>query len=129
MNIPFVKIKLADIIILLFAIAVTVFYTWFSAGSGDDTAGLIVESASERYVFPLDETTVHRIQGPLGDTVIQVANGEASIIESPCRDKICISAGKLRQDGDWSACLPNSVLIRISGGQNYENSDLDVLSY
>jgi len=35
--------------------------------------------------------------------------------DSPCRDKICVLGGWISHSGEWLACLPNSVFVRVEG--------------
>lgn len=45
-------------------------------------------------------------------------DGSIAFIESDCPDKICIHAGRLRLAGQFAACLPNQLYIKIvSTGQ------------
>ncbi len=39
----------------------------------------------------------------------------AYFIHSDCPDKVCIKAGKLSMSGEWAACLPNGVVLKIVG--------------
>ena len=63
----------------------------------------------------LGENRLLEVSGPLGTTRIEIANGEASIIASPCARKVCLGFGSIRFDGEMAVCLPNRVAIRIRG--------------
>lgn len=80
-------------------------------GGGQDA----VQDAEQQWIYPLDsETTVH-VPGPLGDTVVEIADGAVRVISSPCPEKICIKTGRISKPGQWIACLPNRVFISIRG--------------
>lgn len=53
------------------------------------------------------------VKGPLGTTIVEVDGTRARVVSSPCPDKICVKMGWLEQVGDYSACLPNRVLIEM----------------
>lgn len=53
------------------------------------------------------------VEGPLGTTIVEVVGGRAHVISSPCPDKVCIHMGWLQRVGDYSACLPNRVLVEV----------------
>lgn len=36
-----------------------------------------------------------------------------AIIESSCKDKICIRSGRLKYAGEFTACLPNHIIVKI----------------
>ncbi len=52
--------------------------------------------------------------GTLGPSVILVEEGRARFSSSPCRNRVCIVSGWLRRTGDFAACIPNGVSIRIA---------------
>ncbi len=55
----------------------------------------------------------------------QYADGSIAFIKSDCPDKICIHAGRLKYAGQFAACLPNKVLLKIvSEGEDREGPDL-----
>ncbi len=52
---------------------------------------------------------------------IKVENGSIMFTDSDCRDKKCVKSGKLSKSGETAACLPNRVVIVLSGGtQDYD---------
>lgn len=59
-----------------------------------------------------------QVQGPLGEELIQIANRQVFVVSSPCPNKICILQGKISRPGQWIACLPNKVFIRIEAGDS-----------
>jgi hypothetical protein len=73
-------------------------------------------------ILPLDqERTVH-VHGPLGNSVIEIHDGKARFLSSPCAAKTCIHAGWQSRGGETAACLPNRVSIEILGGkQRYDS--------
>jgi hypothetical protein len=63
------------------------------------------------YSLPLDEDRIVRVEGPLGDSYVEIRNGEVRMKDSPCPDKICIEQG-------WTnrgviTCLPNKVVVSV----------------
>ncbi|MEI8183113.1 MAG: NusG domain II-containing protein [Desulfomonile sp.] len=80
------------------------------------TDGAYVEISSCREVwrtYPLNRDVRFEVHGPLGKTVIQIKNGRARIVSSPCRNKICVNMGSLGQEGGVLVCVPNEVVVRI----------------
>jgi hypothetical protein len=75
-----------------------------------------VSGPGETYFYPLNAAKTIRVKGALGDTVVCTGGGEAWIIYSPCRNQICVSAPPVRGKGQWTACLPNQVMISIESG-------------
>jgi hypothetical protein len=53
-------------------------------------------------------------------------DGSIAFVASDCPDKICIGAGRLHRAGQFAACLPNQVYIKIvsRGPENPDEPDL-----
>jgi hypothetical protein len=55
------------------------------------------------------------------------ADGKIRFEDSDCPDKVCINAGYLSISGQFAACLPNGVILKIIGGdRNEETPDMVV---
>jgi len=46
---------------------------------------------------------------------IEIDGGRARVIDSPCRDRLCVHAGWLERPGDVAVCLPRRVIVEIRG--------------
>ncbi len=53
--------------------------------------------------------------------------GAIAFLESTCRDKICLRMGKLALAGDWAACLPNKMLVRIRSSEG-AGKEIDLIN-
>lgn len=60
-----------------------------------------------------DQTIV--LHGKLGDSVIEINDGQVRFIQSPCRHQICVQSGWISQSGEVLACLPNEVALHVRG--------------
>jgi hypothetical protein len=83
-----------------------------------NTAGkpvLIIESQGESWMYRMDSNADIEIPGILGSSHLEIKDGQARFVDSPCANKTCVAHSSLTKVGDWSACLPNQVLIRIEG--------------
>lgn len=67
-----------------------------------------------------------RVQGQLGESVLEVSAGKIRFLQSACQNKHCVHAGWLTQGGDFVACLPNQVSIAIYGKEMIK---LDAIAY
>jgi len=85
----------------------------YAGRAGDPLAYL--RGPGAEWIYPLDSPRTVRIPGPLGDTVVQLGEGSARVLSSPCREKICVRAGAIARPGQWVACLPNRVFLEIRG--------------
>lgn len=54
-------------------------------------------------------------------------DGSIAFEESDCRDKVCIHAGKLKRAGEFAACLPNGIVLKIVPVKERGDDDLDLV--
>lgn len=97
-----------------------------SVYGGPAAAVLVVASGEEEWIYPLSQDREIEVQGVLGITYVHIGNGAAHIEDSPCANKTCIASPPIRNTGDWSACLPNGVFIRIEGSEGGDELDATV---
>ena len=90
---------------------------WAYAGAGTRSS-ILIQGAEDRLVYPLDAEALVRVPGPLGDTVVEIRDGGARVRSSPCANQTCLSAGTVHRHGEWLACLPNGVLVRVEAAPN-----------
>jgi len=121
------RFKLFDYIIIFLSISFTVAAGMYVYTGDEGPLRVRIRSAENVYVFPLDEDREVAVEGPLGTTYVHIHDGHAAVVESPCQNKLCIQAGELDENGEWSACMPNKVFVQIEGGQN--TSGVDVTTY
>ncbi len=92
----------------------------FSAGPGD---WVVIEVDQKEVArLALAENRVLHVTGPLGETEVEVKDGQARIRRSPCSKKLCIKSGFIQYADRISACLPNRVVVRIQG-RNHRGID------
>jgi len=116
-------LKPFDIGIILCALA-AVAASFFLTCTGSSGSGLVnVRGENGLWVFPLDAAESVVVSGPLGDTVVEIGGGGARITSSPCLNQTCVSAGRILMAGQWSACLPNRVMMYIDEGEPINNVD------
>jgi hypothetical protein len=94
-------------------------YAFGNRGTGGE---VLIEASGERWIYQLGEEGTKPVSGPLGITIVRIGDGAAWIEDSPCRDKLCVASGRISKPGQWIACLPNKVFLRI-GGESEEKVD------
>ena len=109
------RLRLFDYLSFAVAIAVVVAFSVYAYRGGEQGAQVRIQSQSGVYLYPLDGTRRLVVDGPLGSTEILIGSGGVTVLDSPCRDRICIAAGKATMSGEWIACLPNRVFLRVEG--------------
>ena len=112
--------------ILFVAVVLAAVIIYFFSGLPASQPGdqVIVEASGEVIEkFPLADLEAGRqlpVAGPLGDTIVELGEGEVRIVSSPCPDKICVKMGWINRPGHVVVCLPNQVLVRIEGDTRSE---------
>ena len=72
---------------------------------------LKVSTENGDYAYSMKEDGIHEFTGPLGMTAIEIKDGKARVVSSPCPGKTCVESG-------WSkslCCLPNRVIAVVTG--------------
>ncbi len=89
-------------------------------------ATLVVETRDGKYLYDLETDRDIAVSGPLGETHIHIEGGEARFHDSPCPNKTCVAAPPVSKVGDWGACLPNEVMMRVEGAP--ETDEIDIIA-
>ena len=76
---------------------------------------IISVNGRDTYKLLLSEPQRVKIKGPLGESIIEIRDGSARMLDSPCPLKICMHQGEIRAPGGTIICVPNRVMIRITG--------------
>ena len=117
------RITTADKILVA---ALLILNGWLFAnwGTGFNKGDWVVVTVNEKETIRLslnaDQTT--HVKGPLGLTEVEIKKGQARIVRSPCKNKVCIKSGYIRYADRVTACIPNRVVVRIVG-KNHRGVD------
>jgi hypothetical protein len=109
------KLKPFDVPAVLLAAAITAGAAFWVYGGASGEAKVIIESGDKTWVYPLDAEETIAVPGALGTTVVHIHDGAAAVESSPCENQTCVAAGSIHLNGQWVACLPNAVFVRIEG--------------
>jgi len=64
----------------------------------------------------LDRDVTETVRGPIGETVVTVEHGKVRIVKSDCPHKYCIRMGAISRSGEVIVCVPNHVVVKVTGG-------------
>jgi len=115
--------KPVDTVILALVLAAAVGSGLVIYGNRSAKAHLVVEAPSGKWIYALATDRTVEIPGPLGNTVVRIEAGSARIVDSPCPNKTCIAGPHISHKGEWNACLPNQVILRIDGDGEEDGVD------
>jgi hypothetical protein len=109
-------LKIADLVIILLAVALTGFSSFVAYIQPQNSIRVVIRGASDQeWIFPLDAEETVTVRGPLGITVVRIHGNEAWVESSPCANQTCVGMGRADSRGDWVACLPNNVFFFFEG--------------
>ncbi len=103
--------------------------TYFKS-RGQDLLGIIEvngEEINKINLLEVKETYTIKVENGSNYNIVEISPGSMRFVEATCPDKDCIRIGKLDSPGEISVCLPNNIIIRVSG--KGEGEDLDSKTY
>jgi hypothetical protein len=111
--------KRVDKIILYSLIPLLIFSIFYISTETKNKNLIIIDLNGEKEYNIYQKKLIH-CQGKLGKVLVEIDNGRARIIESNCKDKLCIKKGWISNVGEYSICLPNEVFVIIIGKGNLD---------
>lgn len=104
----------ADLVVVAFALVLVPWlYIAHWGGSAPGETVRIVDGRGVETIASLHNARTITINGPLGPSIIEIRDGAARFVTSPCQGKLCIHSGWLRDGGDVTACLPNRISLAV----------------
>ena len=93
----------------------------FTGEAGKGIVAIKVDGVTEgTYVLTEDR----RIEINHGTNILEIKNGEASMIEADCPDQICVHEKAISADGESIICLPNKIVVEV---ESDKESELDAV--
>jgi hypothetical protein len=88
-------------------------FSWIGRSRGSE---VLIESRGRQYARAyLATPALYEVPGLIGITTIEVKEGTACVLSSPCPEKRCVHSGRIRRRGAMIICVPNQVVVRIAG--------------
>ena len=72
--------------------------------------------------YDLNQTRELHINGPLGESIIAISNGQVRFKQSPCPNQYCVHQGWLSHAGQVAICLPNQISLQLIGAKTQYDS-------
>ncbi len=71
--------------------------------------------------LPLEEDTVFTVTGKDGTrNTFEIRDGYVDMLDASCPDKICVDHSKIHYNNETIVCLPNRVVLEITGAEENE---------
>lgn len=83
---------------------------------------VIVTVGGEVYrIFPLNKDTTFTVTGEDGSyNTFVIKDGNVDMTNASCPDRICVNQRQIHYNHETITCLPNKVVLEITGGQENE---------
>lgn len=102
------------------ALAGLVFVLFYGGGGDAPTAAVISVDGVEirRVALPVadSEPLTIRPEGLPYPLTIQITGSEVTVLESDCPSQDCVHSGTVSRSGENIICLPNRLVIQLTGG-------------
>lgn len=111
-------IKKADIVLFVILLLIGVCLSWLSAASGTQGQKAVITVDGKLYgTYRLEENQTIEIRqnGRLNKITIKDATVQMSY--SDCKNQVCVKDGKISKTNQSIVCLPNKVMVEITGGE------------
>ena len=116
-----------DIVLIALAGIVVVLFFVFKSFSQTDLVAEVYYDGKVIDTVNLSEKEEKKIcTGENSSVVIVSRDGKIYFESSPCPDKVCVKSGELNKNGDFASCLPEKVVIKVSGAKT---SEIDAIVY
>lgn len=87
---------------------------------------LRVRIGSQQYgLYSLQQEKTLHLHGHIGEAVIQIRNGQARFLRSPCMNQYCVHLGWLNKTGQSAFCVPNQISLELLGAKR----NFDTVNY
>ncbi|MGN0659384.1 MAG: NusG domain II-containing protein [Emergencia sp.] len=117
--------KKADIVLLILLLAAgTAGSALILAGSSAGQKVTVTVDGQLYGTYSLDEDREIEVKQDGHINKITIKDGSVQMSYSDCKNQICVKDGKISRTSESLVCLPNRVMIEISGGKE---DDLDAV--
>lgn len=113
---PFDLLLVAGVVTL----AVFLIMSSIAKASGPGETAIVEVNGHEVMKISLLENRDYTVEGFRGKSSISVRDGQISMIDSDCPDKLCVKMGWISNNDTSVICLPNRVVIRITGTGSFD---------
>ena len=103
--------------IVVALVAALALAAWPLAGtaSGRDASVAVITGPLASYRVPLDAIRRLDVRGLESTVTVVVDQGAVRVVDSGCRDRLCVQSGSISAAGSAIVCAPNGVTVRIGG--------------
>lgn len=111
-------IKKADIVLFVVLLLAGLAFTWFTSFGATEGSDVVVTVNGETYgTYKLSENQTVTVHVKNFTNKFIIKDGSVQMIESNCRNHVCIKEGSISTPKQSIVCLPHKLIIEIKGGE------------
>ena len=111
-------LRLVDIIVIAVLVIISLIFSLTPILKGKEGNTLIVTANGVTNEYPLTKDMEITVNG----VTVVIEKGQAFVKDSKCDDKICVHQGKISRVNESVVCLPQGVVLKISGESEFDAS-------
>ena len=86
---------------------------WAAADNSDNRVLQVMDGDGREHLIPLDRNGSYTFSTALGENVVTVADGAASMESSDCPGHDCIDQGTISTPAELIVCMPHKLIVSI----------------
>lgn len=115
------KLRKGDIVIIAAVIFLTAVFAVMPFIRRDDGSAVAVSYGGNEYTYSLsDDMSFDIISNGITLSVV-IEDRTVRVVQSDCRDKTCVGMGRISRAGEFIACAPAGVYIKITGEESQQH--------
>ena len=118
------KLRAVDYLAVLISLLAVGGFSLYAYAGRAGAGEVVIEASGSQWIYPLNNDRRETVKGPLGETIVRIRDGKAMVEDSPCPDKLCVNMQAISKPGQWIACLPNGVFVRVRGTSSGKIDDI-----
>ena len=118
-------IKKADIVLFIVLVAAGLALSWLSVRDSGAASQAVVTVNGRHYgTYDLSRDREITVEQNDHTNKITIKDGQVQMSYSDCKNQVCVKDGKISRTSQSIVCLPNRVMVEITGGEE----DLDAVA-
>jgi hypothetical protein len=118
---------LADRLLFFFLICLSISGIFISREALSQGSEVLVEiDGKPSYTLPLNADRLLSVDGPYGNTLVEIKGGKVRVKEAHCRNQICVKEGWVSKG--VIVCLPNKLVIMVGSSKKDRQHGIDAIT-
>ena len=126
------SLRKADILLFFsfLALAALIAVLPLMRSSGGEQKVRIISGGEITGIYPLENDIDVEVRHDGHLNIVSIKDKKVHMEYSDCRNQICVHTGEITRPGDTIVCLPNYVIVEITGseGGGEEDDSVDVIA-